>query len=87
MKFSNKQILNFLLILLLIADIDFSFRQHEHKTLDGDMSLITAPSKSYTTILEEPFGLKASFHHEKYAGSNRYYVHKAMLIYYKNIYS
>lgn len=86
MKLSEKNILNLLFILLLVADIDYSFRQHEHKALDGDMSLITAPSKSYTAILEEPFGLKAALHHEKYAGSNRYYAHQAMIIYYKHVY-
>jgi hypothetical protein len=86
MSISKNQVIHFILILLFIAEIDYSFRQHEHKTLDGDMALITAPSKFYTTILDEPFGLKASIHHEKYAGSNRYYIHKAMVIYYKKVY-
>ncbi len=82
----KKKIFHILLLLLLIADIDYSFRQHEHKTLDGDMALITAPSKNYTPILQEPFGIKAAIHHEQYAGSNRYFVHKAMVIYYKQLY-
>lgn len=87
MTISKVTILKILICILIIADIDYSYRQHEHKPLDGDLALIVAPTKHYSTVLQEPFGIKAIKTHEKYAGTNRYFSHAMMVFYYKNVYS
>lgn len=86
MRFNKTSLIKFFICILIIADIDFSYRQHEHKPIDGDLAVIVAPSSHYTTILQEPFGSKAVFQHVKYAATNRYFSHAAMVFYYKKLY-
>ncbi|MBP6659031.1 MAG: hypothetical protein KA174_00010 [Chitinophagales bacterium] len=87
MRISKSTLFKILVCVLIIADIDFSYRQHEHKPLDGDLAAIIAPSKNYTTVLQEPFGFKAAFKQEKYSATNRFFSHAAMIFYYKNVYN
>lgn len=82
----KSRLLQVILGLLLIADIVYSFRQHEHKPLDGDLAVITAPSAHYTTVLTEPFAAKAVLHQQSYAATNRPFCHQAMVFYYKDVY-
>lgn len=86
MQISKITILKILICILIIADIDYSYRQHEHKPIDGDLTLIVAPTKYYSTVLQEPFGVKAITTHEKYAATNRYFSHAMMVFYYKKVY-
>lgn len=77
-----KQNLKFILIILLLADIVYSFIQHYHLPLDGDMACIIMPSDGYKHLMTDPFGLSA-LHGDIYPGTNRFFAHWTMATYFK----
>lgn len=79
---SIKQNLKYIFILLLVADITYSFVQHYHLPLDGDMSSIIIPSDGYKQLMSDPFGISA-LKGDIYPGSNRFFAHWAMATYFK----
>ncbi len=70
------------MILLLLADLVFSFVQHKQLSLDGDMAGIIVPSKAYQTVLHDPFGMNVLLHDSVYAAPNRYFIHAFMKAYF-----
>ncbi|RPH31250.1 MAG: hypothetical protein EHM93_14360 [Bacteroidales bacterium] len=72
----------YLLILLLFADITFSFIQHFHLPLEGDMACIIVPSDGYKQLMSDPLGLSA-LKGDIYPGTNRFFAHWTMATYYK----
>lgn len=74
--------LKYFLILFLLADLAYSFNQHYHSALDGDICNITVPAESYEPVLTDPFGIQAIFGGEKYAGPNRFFIHWPMRNYF-----
>lgn len=81
------QLLKKILLLLLIADLSFSFYQHYHKPLDGDMSeiILPTPEKGYFHVLHDPFGLNALLHGQRYANPNRFFAHWSSATYFLNM--
>jgi hypothetical protein len=71
----SKRFLYFLLLSLLLADIGYSFFQHLHQPLDGDMAWNIVPSNDVKPILKSPFGLDAILNKITYANPNRFYCH------------
>jgi hypothetical protein len=63
------------LLLLLIADLSYSFKQHLSQPLDGDMAWNLIPANDVKPILESPFGIKAIRENTTYANPNRFFCH------------
>ncbi len=80
-----KQYIRFILIFFLLADLSYSFIQHYHIALDGDMASIILPARSYQTAMEHPLGLHAVLNNVKYPATNRYFAHLAMMSYFKSM--
>lgn len=88
MIYSEMKVKSFLLpilILLLLADLSFSFIQHKQLALDGDMAGIIVPSEAYQTVLHDPFGMNVLLHDSVYAAPNRYFIHAFMKAYFTYI--
>ena len=82
-----KQILSKILLLLLLLDIGYSFIQHYHMPLDGDMAevIMPKPSSLYYEVLQDPFGLNALLKNETYSNPNRFFAHWSTSAYFKTI--
>lgn len=74
-----------LLLLLIVADLYFSFRHYYHSQIDGDFANIVLPDDSFEKVLADPFGLKAVIDKEVYIAPNRYFAHQSMIAYFKSI--
>lgn len=84
----NKRIIIASIIVALVfifADSIFSFRQFSDFPLDGDLSNGTAPCVSYSKILHNPLGTAAIFKHERYAATNRFFLHWSGFLYYNKM--
>lgn len=68
---------------LLLLDLAYSFLQHYHAPLDGDMPGLIVPNEHYQTVLQHPFGLKAIQQDTSYAGVNRSFIHRAIYHYFR----
>ncbi len=84
-SFHFPRFFQWLLVVLLLLDLIFSGIQHFHTALDGDFAKIVLPVEWYQKILGDPFGWNAVFHGEKYAGTNRFFVHFFMSNYFKTV--
>lgn len=73
-----------LLLILLLADAGYSFYQHYHVALDGDLAPIAAPSDWYAKALTDPLGLHALLEGERYAAPNRFFAHWTMAQYFRH---
>lgn len=81
----SEKLIKILLLLLIVADLGYSFAQYYHQKFDGDLMPIIAPSKQYETVLDNPFGRKALLEGIHYGGSNRYFSHQALISYFRNV--
>ena len=61
--------------MLLIADIGYSFLQHNSQQLDGDMPSLLVPAPDVKPIHDNPFGIKAIINNESYLNPNRFFCH------------
>lgn len=73
------------LLILFIIDIVFSFYQYYYIPLDGDMAAIIVPSPQFQIMMHDPFGIHAIVNHEMYMGSNRFFAHWTMKLYFETI--
>jgi hypothetical protein len=73
------------LLTFLLADTLYSFWQHYHVALEGDLAAIVLPADWYAKVLENPFGEAALLHGEQYGGVNRFFAHWSMSVYLKNV--
>ena len=66
-----------LFIILLIADLSYSFVQHLHMPLKGDMAeiVLPTPNNGYYEVLHNPFGYDALVKGKQYANPNRFFAH------------
>ena len=79
-----KRNIKFLLLLLFLADTGYSFNQHYHVNLDGDMAWIIVPATGYQQVRKDPLGLGVLLYNKTYASPNRYCAHWTMSQYFKN---
>lgn len=85
LSFMLKRNWHFLLILFLCLDIAYSFCQHFHVALDGDLPNIILPAKQYQPLMDDPLGLSVLLENESYASPNRFFAHWFTAEYFKNI--
>ncbi|MEI6062843.1 MAG: hypothetical protein WCR72_19220, partial [Bacteroidota bacterium] len=66
-----------ILLVFLLSDLAFSFYQHYHMPLYGDVAEIVIPDqvKGYYHVLHDPLGLDVLIRNETYANPNRYFAH------------
>jgi len=76
-----------ILLLLLLTDLGYSFYQHYHMSLGGDLSQIIVPSTEagYYNVLHDPLGLGVLLRNEKYSTPNRFFAHWTASAYFKNV--
>jgi hypothetical protein len=77
-----KKIFASLLIVLLLADIGYSFLQHYHSPFDGDMAAGIVPSDDVKQILDSPLGLKIFKENITYPNPNRFFCHWSFYTYF-----
>ncbi len=75
----------FIIIALLFCDVVYSFYQHKGQVLDGDLAPVVLPSKDYTEVLNDPFGVRVLTQGMEYSAPNRYFCHIAMYGYFRTI--
>ncbi len=70
-------------IIFILSDIAFSFYQHYHTALGGDLAQIVVinPEQGDYQVLEDPLGLT----NETYSNPNRFFAHWFTSSYFKNI--
>ncbi|NND34218.1 MAG: hypothetical protein HKN76_16645 [Saprospiraceae bacterium] len=69
----------FFLILFLLVDFSYSFYQHYHLPIGGDIAQIVVPSpeKGYYEVLKNPLGFKVLATGERHSNPNRFFSHWA----------
>jgi hypothetical protein len=78
-----KPYLKYLLLLLIVSDVGYSFVQHLNMPIDGDFSKIVLPADEYKKVLTDPLGFHVIFKDEIYAAPNRFFIHWIMSGYFK----
>ncbi|MCC6726347.1 MAG: hypothetical protein IT258_17700 [Saprospiraceae bacterium] len=73
-----------LLGLFLLLDLGYSFFQHLHVALDGDLAAIVVPADKYAKVLHDPFGLSV-LNGERYCAPNRFFVHGPMVWFFRQV--
>jgi len=68
-----KRKLNLILIVLLLIDVAYSFNQHLHMKLDGDLHRVVLRDSDCNKVLDDPFGLSVVLEHKSYVGPNRFF--------------
>ena len=69
----TRKIIYISFLLLLLADIGYSFLQHYNTSLDGDMAGGVVPANDVKQILESPLGLKVFRENKTYPNPNRFF--------------
>jgi hypothetical protein len=80
-----KRLVFYLLIALFLSDTVYSFFQHQAKSIDGDLAWNIVPATDVQLILDRPFGFEALFDGEVYINPNRYFCHKSLQVYMRNM--
>lgn len=70
-----KKVLYFILLLLFILDLRFSFLQHYNQPLESDLVWNSVPHPTLTYVLEYPLGFKAFKEGEPYSNPNKFFSH------------
>jgi hypothetical protein len=73
------------LTLLLVLDILYSFIQHFHTHLDGDMASFILQTEAWKKVLNDPFGFNVLFNNQSYPDPNRFFSHWSISIYFKSV--
>ena len=81
----NRQIIYCILLLLLLADLGYSFAQHLSQPLDGDMAWNIVPGDDVKPILESPLGTGVILANKSYPNPNRFFCHYFMREYFVTI--
>ena len=63
------------LVLLVAADTWYSFLQHYHQPLDGDVAWNLVPAEEVRPVLQDPLGLQTWMEGRIYPNPNRFFCH------------
>ncbi len=69
------KIISYLLVLVLVADLGYSFLQHYSQPLDGDMPSLLVPAPDVQFIFDNPLGVGTIINDESYQNPNRFFCH------------
>ena len=81
----NRKIIFSILIVLLLADIGYSFLQHYNTPFDGDMAGGIVPAEDVKPILDSPLGFKIFKEHTTYPNPNRFFCHWIFFEYFNKV--
>jgi hypothetical protein len=71
----KNKIIVVVLLLFVVFDLGYSFLQHYHYPLDGDIAESIVPSEQIGKVYDDPFGLSVILHDSIHANPNRYFAH------------
>lgn len=74
-RFFSIKTLAGLLIALFLADLTFSFFQHQSMPLDGDIAEAVVPAEHFKPIFENPLGITTLLDGQSYPNPNRFFSH------------
>jgi hypothetical protein len=77
--------MRYALLLLLLADLGYSFYQHSRTPLDGDVPPIVLAAYGYGKVMQDPFGVQILLGGESYPNPNRFFAHWTMSSYFKTV--
>lgn len=80
-----KRLIYISLLILLLADLAFSFAQYYTTPLDGDMAGGIVPAESVREVLNSPLGLDAILHDKMYSNPNRFVCHWTFKTYFSTV--
>lgn len=80
----TKKTLLFLVIILIIADITYSFLQHYNTPFDGDMAGGIVPAEDVRFVLNNPLGLDVFSEKDNYPNPNKFFCHWSFYQYFNN---
>jgi hypothetical protein len=81
----RKEIIYFVLLVLTLSDVGYSFLQHYNTPFDGDMAGGIVPAEDVKPVLESPLGLKVFRDKITYPNPNRFFCHWIFYQYFNNI--
>lgn len=74
-----------LVLLLLLLDVLLTYWQNYQLPLDGDLVPTIFPAPWYSQIMHDPFGWAVLTRNEVYAGTNRFFAHAGLTLYWKQV--
>ncbi len=75
----------YLLLFLLLFDTVYSFQQHYHAPLEGDLARVVVPAEGFDVLMHDPLGMEASLQQRIYAAPNRFFAHWLMYGYFRSV--
>lgn len=82
---SRPKLLIFILAVLFLGDLTYSFFQYYYIPLDGDISAGVVPSSFVQDLLDDPFGFHILSTGEKHVNPNRFFAHFFFKEYMQNV--
>jgi hypothetical protein len=74
-----------LLVLFVMLDLAFTFWRNYQLPLDGDLVATVLPAPWFAQVLHDPFGWAVLTRNEVYGGTNRFFTHAEMGVYWKSM--
>ncbi|MDO7847949.1 hypothetical protein Q5H92_16405 [Hymenobacter sp. M29] len=74
-----------LLLAFIALDTAYTFWQNHQLPLDGDLVTIVLPEEKCVPIMNDPFGWSVITQDAHYSGTNRFFAHAAMTVYWKTM--
>lgn len=81
----NRKLIRWLLLLFLLSDLTYSFVQHFHSPLDGDMVGGILPDEGVEKVLNNPLGIEAIAKQTNYPNPNRFFSHWLFYQYFNHV--
>src|SRR6476659_6145027 len=81
----NKRFWCALVMVLVAADLLFTYWQNYQLPLDGDLVPTVFPAPWYSQVLHDPFGWAVLTKNATYAATNRFFAHAGMGLYWKQV--
>jgi hypothetical protein len=83
----NRKIIGGILLALLILDLGYSFYQHYHMPLGGDLgqNILPTPETGYYQVLKDPLGLNVLLRDKVYSNPNKFFAHLTASAYFRHV--
>jgi len=81
----TKKFIYIFFIIILLADLSYSFLEYYNTPFDGDMAGGIVPAEDVQKIFEDPFGISVILKNEKHPNPNRFFAHLFFKEYFQNI--
>ncbi len=75
----------YIFFFLLLLDTLYSFQQHYHAPLEGDLARVVVPAEGFEVLMHDPLGMEAFVKQRVYAAPNRFFAHGMMYVYFRTV--